>query len=278
MGTKTVLRAASFKPLFHVLISVSLLAANLRRCALRRRRPPQIPAAELLCALVFHVVAGAGTLAEHVKQVLGKDITDGALSQGRAVLPCEIFESIMAAVLKPKASRKPHPDAFYQGLRLCGIDGSTFSISNTPQAKKRMKKARSRRGRAAFPNVGVAVMVELGLHNPLAAAMEAKGESVMVLMRQVLSAQPQKSLLINDRYSGSPALSVELREAGERPFLVRVKANLTRRLLEVHPDGSALVEIRAGGKRRLVREVHGPRRKCWPCAASAGKRRSSTRN
>jgi hypothetical protein len=34
-----------------------------------------------------------------------------------------------------------------------------------------MRKARSRRGRAAFPKVGVAVMVELGLHNPLTGAL-----------------------------------------------------------------------------------------------------------
>jgi hypothetical protein len=39
-------------------------------------------------------------------------------------------------------------------------------------------------------------MVELGLHNPLAAALGAKGESEMTLARQVLSAQPAKSLLL----------------------------------------------------------------------------------
>ena len=83
---------------------------------------------------------------------------------------------------------------------MCGVDGSLFSVTNTPQNKKQMRKARSRRGRAAFPKVGVAVMVELGLHNPLAAALGAQGESEMVLAQQVLSAQPEKSLLINDRY------------------------------------------------------------------------------
>ena len=57
-----------------------------------------------------------------------------------------------------------------------------------------MRKARSRRGRAAFPKVGVAVMVELGLHNPLAAALGAEGESEMVQAKRVLSAQPEQSL------------------------------------------------------------------------------------
>ena len=37
-------------------------------------------------------------------------------------------------------------------------------------------------------------------HLPLAAALGAKGESEMVLAKRVLTAQPEKSLLINDRY------------------------------------------------------------------------------
>jgi hypothetical protein len=163
----------------------------------------------------------------------------------------------MAAALRPKADPARHADAFYKGLRLCAIDGTTFSVTNTPQVKKQMKKARSRRGRAAFPKVGVAVMVELGLHNPLAAALGAQGESEMVLSKRVLASQPENSLMTNDRYYGTHVLLVDWSSEGERHFLVRVRANLQRRLLQVLPDGSALVEIESGGKTRVVREVMG---------------------
>jgi hypothetical protein len=44
---------------------------------------------------------------------------------------------------------------------------------------------------------------------------------------------------------------------GQRHFLVRVKSNLRRRLLEVYPDGSALVQIGCGPAQRLVREILG---------------------
>jgi hypothetical protein len=257
MRNKTVLPAATFKTLYRELIPAATLSTVFRRCGVRRRRPARINRSELICGLVFHTVAGTGTLARHVKESSGKDITDGALAQRRALLPWEIFEGILGVALKPKADPTRHPEAFYHGLRLCGIDGSTFSIANTPQVKKQMRKAKSRRGRAAFPKVGVAVMVELGLHNPLAAAVGCRGESEMVLTKRVLSAQPEKSLLINDRYSGSPALLVDLVAEGERHFLVRVKGNLTRRLLEVYPDGSALVEIRSGQKTRMIREILG---------------------
>jgi len=255
MRTKTIVPIATFKTLFRELIPRSFLCGLMLRCGVRRRRPPVITAAELIQGLVFHVVAEAGTLAQHVKRLTGKDITDGALAQRRALLPSAVFEQIMSAALKPKAQPEKHPEAFYRGLRLCGVDGSLFSVTNTPQVKKQMRKARSRRGRAAFPKVGVAVMVELGLHNPLAAALGANGESEMVLAKQVLAAQPEQSLLISDRYYGVAELLVGLPAQGERHFLVRVRGNLKRRLLQAHPDGSALVEIRSGEKTRLIREI-----------------------
>ena len=257
MRNKTIVPVATFKALFTELIPCTLLYTLLRRCGVRRRCPPLISARELIQGLIFHVVAEAGTLAQHVKQITGKTITDGALAQRRARLPIAVFEQMMDATLQPKGEPTRHPEAFYQGLRLCGVDGSLFSVTNTPQNKQQMCKARSRRGRAAFPKVGVAVMVELGLHNPLAAALGAKGEAEIVLAKRVLAAQPEKSLLINDRYYGVPELLVGLPAEGKRHFLVRVKKNLTRRLLEVYPDGSALVEIRSVKLTRLVREILG---------------------
>ena len=67
-----------------------------------------------------------------------------------------------------------------------------------------------------------------------------------MLAKQVLSAQPEKRLLINDRYYGVPERLVGLPAERERHFSGRVKKHLTRRLLEVYPDGSALVEIGSG--------------------------------
>ena len=257
MQTNTVVPAGTFKALFAELIACSSFYALLRRCGCRRRRPPLVTAWELIQGLVFHVVAEAGTLAQHVKQLTGKDITDGALSQRRALLPIGVFEEIMDATLAPKADPARHPEAFYHGLRLCGVDGSLFSVPNTPQNKQQMRKAKSRRGLAAFPKVGAAVLVELGLHNPLAAALGADGESEMVLARQVLAEQPEQSLTLLDRYYGVPHLLVDLPAEGQRHFLVRVKKNLKRRLLAVYPDGSALVEIGSGEQTRQVREIVG---------------------
>ena len=304
MRNKTIVPAATFKALFQELIPCPSSTPCCVVVACVAAVLPWSARGELICGLVFHVVAEAGTLAQHVKQLTGKRITDGALAQRRALLPLAVFEQLMGAALQPKADPARHPDAFYQGLRLCGVDGSLFSVTNTPQVKKQMRKARSRRGRAAFPKVGVAVLVELGLHNPLAAALGAKGESEMVLAKQVLSAQPEKSLVINDRYYGMPDLLVGLPARGGAAFLgageKQSEAALAGGLSRwQRVGGDWLGQDNASGARdsgpsaagrawgRSPRCACGPvcwtgvatrRRSCWRCMAGAGSRRCFTRS
>jgi hypothetical protein len=249
----------SFRQIFESLLPAKIIRRWFRALGPVLRRPPLITAQELIMGLVFHVMAGAGTLAQHVKVITGKTITDGALSQRRTSLPWALFEQLLAEALRPKANARKHPEAFYSGLLLCGIDGSRFSVANTPQVKKRMPKAASRRFKAAFAKVGVAVLVELGLHNPIAAAIGPKEESEMVLARQLLHRLPENSLLVSDRYYGVPVLLIEFKELHPtgREFLARVRDKIKRRVLETYADGSALVEIRTGQKKLLVREITG---------------------
>jgi len=254
------LSSSTFRGLFQRFLTRRVINRWFKLKGVAKRRPPKITSAQLVMGLVFHVMAGAGTLAEHMRELTGKSITDGALSQRRGDVPWMVFEMILEEALSPKAQPKEHPQAFYQGLRLCGLDGSRFSVANTPQIKESLSKAKARRHKAAFAKVGVAVLVELGLHNPIAAAIGPKEESEMVLARQLLDRLPQKSLLIGDRYYGQPAVLIEFRglhPEGQREFLVRVKSNLKRRVLECYPDGSALVEIGSGKEKMLVREISG---------------------
>lgn len=210
--------------------------------------------------LVFHFLAGAGSFAQHVKQLTGHQISDAALSQRRQALPFQVFESMLEAALEPKAHPADHPAAFYQGLRLCSIDGTLFSVANTPQIKGSANKAQARRARAAFAKVGLVVLVETGLHNPLAAAIGVAGESEAVLAHRILDQLPAGSLLLADRYYGSPKGLVAFRARhpeADHQFLVRVKANTKARVLATHPDGTALVEIQSEGERLQVREIRG---------------------
>jgi len=111
-----------------------------------------------------------------------------------------------------------HPEAFYKSWRLVGIDGTQFSVSNTPLILTNLTKAASRRMKAAFAKVGAAVLVELGVHNPLAVEIGQKEESEMVLSKRPLARLPAKCVAICDRYYGvGPFLALLVERFAEVP-------------------------------------------------------------
>ena len=76
--------------------------------------------AQVLPALVFHVMNAADTLAE------------SSLSERRTRLPWEVFSELMRRGLRALAHQATHPEAFWRGWRLVALDGTQFSLTNTP--------------------------------------------------------------------------------------------------------------------------------------------------
>ena len=169
----------------------------------------------------------------------------------------------MALGLQRRADPKQHPQAFYQGLRLVGLDGTRAALRNTPAILRGFHKAVSRRMKAAFAQVQAVVLLEVALHNPIAAAIGRKGESEMALALGLVSRLLAGDLLLADRLYGVQkvmALLLERTRAVGAHFLVRVRRNLKARVQQVLADGSALVELiwrdEAGVKHTLeVREI-----------------------
>lgn len=212
----------------------------------RRGRKPRIPLTELLPALIFHFMNGAGTLAQHFFQLFNQPLADSSWSDRRARLPWQVFAELMQRALRPLARRRRHPQAFWRGWRLVALDGTQFSLTNTPQIKGAIKKAKSRRGRAAFAKLTTGVLLEIGLHNPLAAAVGRHGQSEWELARGLLSHLSQGVLLLADRLHGCAAFAVEALAACRRVrshFLLRARSNLKVRVIQRFKDGSRLVRV-----------------------------------
>ena len=95
MRNKASVSSSTFKELFRLFLPAKVIGHWFKLLGPAKRAPAKISPRELIMALVFHAVAGAGTLAEHVRQLTGKSITDGALSQRRTALPWIIFEMIL---------------------------------------------------------------------------------------------------------------------------------------------------------------------------------------
>jgi hypothetical protein len=225
----------------------------------RRGRKPRVPLDHILQALTFHVAEGAGTLAEHFFELFQEPLADSSWSDRRRRLPWEVFADLMRRALRPIATRRRQPDAFWRGWRLLALDGTQYSVMNTPQVKATTTKAATRRGRAAFAKLSVAVLLELGVHNPLAAAIARHGESELALARGLFAQLPKGVLLLADRLYGVPGVMVDVWAACRRVgshFLFRVPRNITARVVTKLPDGSRCVRLHVREKGRPWRVHH----------------------
>jgi hypothetical protein len=211
----------------------------------RRGRKPRVPLTALMPALTYHVMQGAGTLAEHSAALFADALADSSWTDRRARLPWDIFADLMRRVLRPHATRHQR-DAFWRGWRLVALDGTTFSLTNTPQMPGPLRKARTRRGLAAFAKMTTAVLLEVGLHNPLAAAIGRHGESEWVLGQRLLAQLPKRALLLGDRLYGVAAFAVHARAACTRVgshFLLRASRSTHPRVRKRLRDGTRVIAV-----------------------------------
>lgn len=201
---------------------------------------------DLLAGLTFHVLSGAGTLAEHFGQLFDQPLADSSWADRRGRLPWEVFADLMRRVLRPRATLGAHREAFWRGWRLVALDGTQWSLINTPQVTATRVKARTRRGRAAFAKITSVVLLELGLHNPLAAAIGRQGESEWALGQGLLAQLPRHALLLADRLYGVVAFARQAQTACRRVgshFLLRASRTVKPRRIKTFRDGSRLVGL-----------------------------------
>lgn len=117
-------------------------------------------------------------------------------------------------------------------------------------------KAVTRRGRAAFAKMTTAVLLEVGLHNPLAAAIGRHGESEWALAQRLLAQLPKRALLLGDRLYGVIAFARLAQAAGRRVgshFLLRASRTVKPRVIRRLRDGTRLVGL-------AVRSPQNPKR------------------
>ena len=203
-----------------------------------------------IMARVYHEFARSGNFSANVKTITRVTISDSALSQRAFSIGWKLIDEILPAVLRPLADISRHAGAFHQGYRLVAFDGTRFNLRNTPAINARAIKQRCNKGSGvpAFAHLLGVVLVELGLHQPLAAAFGWQGEGELTVARKVLARQPlpDRCLFLADRLFGIPALIWELMPMLEKSagaILFRVKSNLKATRVRQLTDGSWLVSI-----------------------------------
>jgi hypothetical protein len=227
-------------------------------------RPPKMHAEDIVAGLAWHVIQPSGTFAHNLGMLTRKHLSDSALSERRQSLGTDLWKDALYATLRPLADPKLHPGAFYKGLRLVGVDGTTLNVGNTPAMRTQRTKTRSRRGRAAFFRINCAALVELGTHSPQAVMIGEQDESESALAASVVDRVTGEDLLITDRYYGNGKWAARLMNMPQQPlFLLRVQERLKAVTVERLRDGSRLIAVNDPGSIMpiLLREVKGRVRK-----------------
>jgi hypothetical protein len=90
--------------------------------------------------------------------------SDSALAQARQRLGVAPLAFLVQRVVRWLADPVACPDAFYHGMRLVGMDGSTLSLPDTPANAHAFGYANNQHGASGFPQIRVLALCELGTH------------------------------------------------------------------------------------------------------------------
>lgn len=221
-------------------------------------RPARLPISKLVAALCWHVLQGCGTFSKNTAMFLGMWMADASLSERRTSSGSRPWTEALDAFLASPNAADNVQEASYGGLRLVGVDGTTFNVANTPTVKATAKKTKTRRGEAAFHRISCVALAALGSHRPLAVRIGEDGESEGALAESILHALAEDDLLIADRYYGSGKWMARLEALPTKPlFLLRVQERFGAQRVKTLSDGSRLVKVKDPDSKSLilVREI-----------------------
>ena len=97
------------------------------------------------------------------------------------------------------------------------------------------------------------MLLEVGLHNPLAAAIGRHGESEWVLGQRLLAQLPKRALLLGDRLYGVAAFAVHAQRVCARVgshFLLRASRSTHPRVRHRLRDGTRLIAVAVRARQR----------------------------
>ena len=169
--------------------------------------------------------------------------------RARQRLGIEPVRRLFQEVVRPLA-RPDTPGAFYHGLRLMGIDGTTLNVPDTAANDGVFgRPSGGHRGEGAFPQVRKLSLVELGTHVEVAFQVKPCGWSEQAMLPALLHHVTPDMLLVWDRNFFSYDLWKTL-ISREIKLLARVKADLVLQPIRCFSDGSYLAKIYRNAKAR----------------------------
>jgi Insertion element 4 transposase N-terminal/Transposase DDE domain len=170
-----------------------------------------------------------------------------SIARARARLGPAPLRELFAQVARPLATQAT-PGAWYRGLRLMALDGSTLDVPDTPANTAAFGRPGGGRGQGAFPQVRLVGLVECGTHAIVDAAMGGLHLGEGSLAPSLARSLGRGMLLLVDQGLCGLELWRTLQATGAE-LVWRCRQDVKLEVLEVFPDGSWRSELGASQPR-----------------------------
>lgn len=169
--------------------------------------------------------------------------TTGSIGDARRRLGSEPMETVVRAVMRPRARRET-VGAWYKDWLLTAVDGTTFTVPDTEENDREFGRPGSGRGegKTAYPQIQAACLIELGTHAVFDARMDGYAAAETMLTEEMFPSLRPGMLVLADRHIYSFRRWTKAVDTGA-DLLWRVTANLTLRPVEMLSDDSYIAEI-----------------------------------
>ena len=169
-----------------------------------------------------------------------------AISLLRSRIGAQPLADLVQRCCVPLADRTTHPSAFYRGLRLVGIDGSTFELPDEPEIDQAFGRPEGRQGRAGYPQARCVVLAECATHAVIGANLGEYHTGEWPLCIPLLERLRPDMLCLADRgFNGFEHW--EQASATGAELLWRCASTRNLPVEQLLKDGSYLSTIRPGG-------------------------------
>jgi hypothetical protein len=122
-----------------------------------------------------------------------------AISLLRTRIGSQPLADLVQRCCVPLAELAVHPSAFYRGLRLVAIDGSTFELADDPLIEEAFGRPEGRQGKAGYPQARCVVLVECATHAILGATVGEYSSGEWALCKPLLPKLGPGMLCMADR-------------------------------------------------------------------------------
>ena len=173
-------------------------------------------------------------------------VSKAAISSLRIRIGAQPLAELVQRCCLPLADPVVHPGAFYRGLRVVGIDGSTFELPDETDNDQAFGRPGGRQGRAGYPQARCVVLAECATHAILGANLGEYRSGEWELCKPLLHSLKTGMLCLADR--GFNGFEHWEQASGTGAHLLwRCAVNRKLEVGQMLEDGSYLSTIRPNG-------------------------------